>query len=324
MITDRQGLITWANPAFSLLTGYSLEEAVGRTPGALLKSGQHEPAFYRQLWETILAGEVWQGNISNRAEDGHLYQEEMTITPVRNDNGEISHFIAIKQDITSRIEAEQEILRQAGRAEALTRTAARLNALHDLPSVIQAVCEETAQALPVETVSLILAKVPGKYPASITGVGMPFYPTPAMAEALGLLPDTLTSLDMVEIKIPDAQMRDLYEQYGLPAGAQPCWIARAAMVREGEAIGSLNAIGFGDAPLLTAHHQAIIRGLADQAAQAIANARLLQDARQRASQLELLYEAGLKMNSLSDFHQPERDAVPVCDEHLECQRGILF
>jgi two-component system sensor histidine kinase/response regulator len=101
VITDNHGAIQWVNGAFTRLTGYSVEEATGQNP-RVLKSGQHDAAFYDKLWKTILSGRVWQGEIVNKRKDGRLYIEEMTITPVRDDDGQIAHFIAIKQDITER------------------------------------------------------------------------------------------------------------------------------------------------------------------------------------------------------------------------------
>jgi len=100
-ITDREGVMSWANPAFSRLTGYPLEELRGRKP-SLLKSGAHDRAFYQQLWDTILAGRVWQAEMVNRRKDGSVYTEENTITPVRNQQAEITHFVAVKQDVTER------------------------------------------------------------------------------------------------------------------------------------------------------------------------------------------------------------------------------
>ena len=109
VITDHKATIVWVNPAFEQLTGYLSQEVIGQST-RLLKSGQHAPSFYKNLWDTILSGKKWQGNLSNRRKDGTLYAEEMTVTPVRDHSGEIAHFVAIKQDITERKYAEQEIL----------------------------------------------------------------------------------------------------------------------------------------------------------------------------------------------------------------------
>ncbi|MBN1887517.1 MAG: PAS domain S-box protein [Thermoflexales bacterium] len=108
VITNRQGNIVWVNPAFTRLTGYTAQEVIGQNPRAL-KSGQHDEAFYCTMWETILSGQVWRGDMVNRRKDGSLYFEEMTITPVRDEDGGISHFIAIKQDVTDRKQAEEAL-----------------------------------------------------------------------------------------------------------------------------------------------------------------------------------------------------------------------
>ncbi|HZW24902.1 MAG TPA: EAL domain-containing protein [Gallionella sp.] len=109
LITDPAGHIVWVNKAFTNLTGYAADEAVGHTPRDLAKSGQHDELFYRQLWDTVLTGHVWRGELVNRRRDGSLYDEEMTITPVLDEAGQITHFIAVKQDISERKKAEQEI-----------------------------------------------------------------------------------------------------------------------------------------------------------------------------------------------------------------------
>ena len=108
VITDSKGVIEWANAAFAANSGYSIAEAVGMTPG-FLKSGKHPRSFYRNLWETITSRNVWHGEVVNRRKDGSLYDEEMTITPILDADGEIVHFIAIKQDITERKRAEQAL-----------------------------------------------------------------------------------------------------------------------------------------------------------------------------------------------------------------------
>jgi diguanylate cyclase (GGDEF)-like protein/PAS domain S-box-containing protein len=106
-ITDREGKIMWANAAFVRLSGFSLDELLRRSP-AILKSGNHGADFYAQLWQTIQAGKVWQGEMVDRHKDGSFYTVDEIITPLCDDAGNITHFIALQHDITGR---QQEIAR---------------------------------------------------------------------------------------------------------------------------------------------------------------------------------------------------------------------
>ncbi|MCI0539305.1 MAG: PAS domain S-box protein [Verrucomicrobiales bacterium] len=108
LITDCEGTILSANSAFCSTAGYTLEEVVGKNP-RFLKSGLHDAAFYRAMWDTIKAGRVWRGEVTNRRKDGTLYWEEMTITPVHATGGEITHFIGVRQDISERRAAEEAL-----------------------------------------------------------------------------------------------------------------------------------------------------------------------------------------------------------------------
>jgi sigma-B regulation protein RsbU (phosphoserine phosphatase) len=116
VITDTDGTIRWVNPAFSKLTGYSSDEALGENP-RVLKSGMHDPPFYKHMWDTINSGQVWNGEVVNRRKDGSLWTEEMSITPVRNEQGQIVDFVAIKRDITDRKVMEAELERARHRME---------------------------------------------------------------------------------------------------------------------------------------------------------------------------------------------------------------
>jgi PAS domain S-box-containing protein len=106
VITNRQGKIEWVNPAFSKLTGYEAAEAIGHNP-RILKSGHHPPEYYTHLWATVTAGKVWHGEMVNKRKDGQIIIEDTIITPVRDANGEITNYVAIKQDITNRKQTEQ-------------------------------------------------------------------------------------------------------------------------------------------------------------------------------------------------------------------------
>ena len=106
VITDANARILYINQAFTRLTGYTAEEAAGQNP-RVLKSGRHDREFYEKMWNTILDGRVWRGELTNRRKNGTEYTEEMTITPVRDVRGTITHFIAVKQDVTARRAAEK-------------------------------------------------------------------------------------------------------------------------------------------------------------------------------------------------------------------------
>ena len=115
-VTDRQGIIEYVNPSFERVTGYSLKEAVGATP-SLVHSGQHDRRFYEFLWETILSGQVFRSVFVNRSKDGRIYYEDRTITPVRDANGEITHFVSTGRDITRTRRTEQALRRMNARLE---------------------------------------------------------------------------------------------------------------------------------------------------------------------------------------------------------------
>lgn len=108
VITDIDGTIEYVNPKFTELTGYPSDEAIGKNP-RVLKSGYHESSFYVNLWDTILSGNTWLGEIHNIKKDGAPFIEEASINPIKSLGGKITHFVAIKQDITKRKANEEEL-----------------------------------------------------------------------------------------------------------------------------------------------------------------------------------------------------------------------
>ncbi len=121
VITDERGVIEYVNPAFERATGYTLAETRGQNP-RLLKSGRHDASFYRAMWETLVAGGVWSGRMTNRRKDGTLLEEEATISPVRDATGRITNFVAVKHDVTRQVQLQQQLL-QAQKMEAVGRLA---------------------------------------------------------------------------------------------------------------------------------------------------------------------------------------------------------
>lgn len=104
VITDREGKVLWVNPAYTTLTGYTSEEVLGQRDRVLMSDSEDDPLL-KELWKTILGGKVWRGELVSRHKQGHRYTEESTITPVRGADGAISHFVVVKQDVTSRKQA---------------------------------------------------------------------------------------------------------------------------------------------------------------------------------------------------------------------------
>jgi len=111
VITDTDGNIEYVNPHFTISTGYTAEEAIGQNP-RILKSGEQSDAFYKELWVTITAGKTWEGDFHNKRKNGELYWESASISPIKDDNGDVNHFVAIKTDVTARRAQEEEIRRQ--------------------------------------------------------------------------------------------------------------------------------------------------------------------------------------------------------------------
>ncbi len=109
IITNRSGTIEYVNPAFEATTGYSRVEAIGQTP-RLLRSGKQPPEFHERLWKTILAGHVFRGSPVNRRKNGELYNTDQTITPIKDAEGRITHFVSVLKDATDRIRIEQQDL----------------------------------------------------------------------------------------------------------------------------------------------------------------------------------------------------------------------
>ena len=107
-ITDSDGSIEYVNPKFEARSGYTREEAVGRTP-RLLKSGKQDDEFYDRLWRTVLGGDQWDAHLVNRRKNGELYHVDQTISPIANDEGALTHFVTIEADVTNRRLREQQL-----------------------------------------------------------------------------------------------------------------------------------------------------------------------------------------------------------------------
>ncbi len=135
VITDIHGIIEYVNPAYEKITGYSKDEVIGKK-ASVVKSGKMEKYQYKLLWDAISAGKVWSGQIINRKKDGTLFTEEQTIAPVQDNKGKISHYVAVKRDITRQNQLKN-IVRQTQKMQAIGTLAGGI--AHDFNNILTAI-----------------------------------------------------------------------------------------------------------------------------------------------------------------------------------------
>lgn len=148
VITDLHGSIEYVNPAFSEVTGYTREEALGNNP-RVLKSGVHDDAFYRDMWSTLAAGEIWRGELCNKKKNGEIFWELASISPVEDAQGVVGHFVAVKEDITERkkITDELKIAKEAAEAAAQAKADFLANMSHEIRTPLNAIYGMTSLML---------------------------------------------------------------------------------------------------------------------------------------------------------------------------------
>ena len=141
VITDLDGRIEYVNPQFSKVTGYSFDEVLEENP-RLLKSGHTTPAEYEILWETITNGREWHGEFHNRKKNGELYWESASISPIIDDNGVTTHYLAVKEDITARKQMENALQRRNSELLFINRVSRSMISFLEIEHILQVMLEE--------------------------------------------------------------------------------------------------------------------------------------------------------------------------------------
>jgi PAS domain S-box-containing protein len=151
VITDRDGAIEYVNETFCDITGYSAKEAIGQNP-RILKTGDLPQSYYKELWRTILAGNTWRGDFINKKKSGEEFWESASISPIQNDEGEITHFVAVKQDITTRKQMENELIQAKQTADDANKAKGNFlaNMSHEIRTPMNAVIGMSHLALKTE------------------------------------------------------------------------------------------------------------------------------------------------------------------------------
>ncbi len=334
VITDRQGRIQWCNPAFTHMTGYSAEEVAGQTM-RILHSGKQAAEFYEQLWATILAGEVWRGEITNRHKDGHLYVEEQTIAPVLNEQRALTHFVAVKQDITERKQAEDRLARynqellalskaerdQRQLAETLTAANSALTQSLNLETVLETLLDYVARLVPYDSANVMLLESEARLAVRVARGYERWSSTELVrtitfdAQATPVLNTLLTTRR--SCLVPDTGLEPSWQT---PPGVEHVrsWLG-VPLMASGNVIG-LYSLDKTEPGFFTTEHVRLAEMLVGQASVAIQNAWLFEQVRAGRERLQSL------SRRLVEAHEAERHYVAreLHDEAGQALTSLLF
>jgi PAS domain S-box-containing protein len=314
LVTDTDGCIVWVNRAFTQLTGHSYEEAVGQGMN-MLKSDEHSPEFYQQMWETIQSGQVWRGEIVNRRKDGSSYIEDQTITPVEDENGTVAFFIVIKQEITHRKDVEKRLRRQMDELTVLHTIARAGTEAESIEAMLEQVIHAVSERL---------------YPGIDFGIGLVDKKThsfQAYVNLLGKVQTLLIPLDQgitglvlstgKPIRIQDVKTYPGYEELQPNIRSELC-----VPLKSGERIiGVLNA----ESPQVDTFDEKdehLLVTLAGQLAVAIERMQLYQEAMRTAEQQAVMYRVAQEVSASLELepvyqaiHRAVKQLMP-CEDFL--------
>lgn len=299
VITNLQGEIEFVNPAFTKKTGYTPEEAMGNNP-RVLKSGHHPVEVYRDLWNAISKGQVWQGELLNRKKDGELFWEYATISPVKDQDGTATHYLAIKEDITKRKQAEesvkkanQELQQSVAEMTTLNFIAQTVNTVTDLQSALKIVASTMTKLFQARSTGIALLK-PEKTELTVVAYASSVYNEPS---GLGLIIPVIgnPSSEYVvntgkSLIINDPQTNPLTVQiHALMRERDTCALLIVPLLARGEVIGTIGIDTGRERKGFAPAEAKLAETIAGQIAGAIEVARLFEHQQKMNQDLKAVY-----------------------------------
>jgi diguanylate cyclase (GGDEF)-like protein/PAS domain S-box-containing protein len=271
------GIFNGLTPAFTKMTGYSVDEVIGKNP-RIQKSGLVPQEVFSNLWKTILSGNVWHGELINRRKDGSITIEEQTIAPVRDSSGQIIHFITIKQDITERKHVEEALSKRSDQIATLNRVMRALSSTLDLSKVLDMILHEIQQVIPYDRASVWLCK--DNSMEIIAAHGFPNSEVP-IGKSFKLSAKDNPNTEVIRTRMPlieaDASSTyNLYRNETQPSYKNRGWMGVPMII--GDRVIGMLAFDKNIPNFYTQEQSQFALAFAAQAAIAIENARLFSDA----------------------------------------------
>jgi diguanylate cyclase (GGDEF)-like protein/PAS domain S-box-containing protein len=308
VITDRDGAIEYVNPFFTVMTGYTREEALGQNP-RILKSGMMPPEIYQELWKTILSGETWRGELLNRNKKGDLYWEEAVISPVRDGQGAITHFVATKNNITKRKQTEDALEKSDSDLRLIYDISLELAAINDRDNLIQTIVRRAPSILKASMGGLYLVEEDGMTLTLVAGHNLPD----------GILGKNLRSGEGLSGKVLKTGLPAMVPDYSAWEFRSPLFASypfrrtlAVPLKTSARIIGVINITDFVSTEPFTEDEVRLAMLFADQAAGALEKAHLLDVSRRRTNQMAAVSRIGQAVTSNLQIDQVIRKLYEQC------------
>jgi PAS domain S-box-containing protein len=278
--------LIYCNPAFERITGYRRDEIIGRN-SRFLQGPATDPASIAQLRQAVQTGQSCRVTIVNYRRDGSAFHSDLSVAPIHDEQGHLTHFIGIKTDITARKQAEDRVRQYLARTELLAQTAARLNASLDVDTISSAVCQASAQALDVSVAGICLYDEQRGHFALRGAVGLPTRAIEALQDIAPATIDMLLHQDEPLHVLPDLlASNEMCPGFAALMAADVRTVMCASLARDGARLGVLFCATIGSTHTFTTDEITTLQGIANQAAQAITNAHLLAEVQHERMLLE--------------------------------------